>query len=549
MGRRLDPWTLLVIGAALLLALPVLTVFVTALHSSGAVWRHLADTVLSDYIVHSVLLMLGVGIGALLIGVPAAWLTSVCEFPGRRLFEWALLLPMAIPAYIIAYTYTGLLDFAGPLQTGLRETFGWTRQDYWFPEVRSLSGAVVMLALVLYPYVYLLARAAFLDQSAAVLEVSRTLGAGPWRRFFRVSLPMARPALIAGVSLVQMEALADYGTVQYFGVSTLTTGIFRVWFGMGDSTAAAQLAAGLLLLFVFALLALERLSRRQARFHHTGSRNQRPLRLALHGSWRRWAVVACLIPLLFGFLIPAGQLTIWALRTTPQMMNERFLHLLANSLLLALGAAGFILLLAVLLSYGQRLRSSVWVRVAVRSAGLGYAVPGTVIAIGVMLPLAAIDHSMDGWARQWFGFSTGLLLSGTLTALVFAYSARFLPVALHSVEAGLTRIRPNMDAAARSLGATPHAVLWRVHMPMLRGSLLTALLLVFVDVIKELPATLVLRPFNFNTLAVRAYELASDERLADSASFALAIVLAGIGPVILLSRAISQARPGYDPVP
>jgi iron(III) transport system permease protein len=548
MGRRLDPWTLLVIGAALLLALPVLTVFVTALHSSGAVWRHLADTVLSDYIVHSVLLMLGVGIGALLIGVPAAWLTSVCEFPGRRLFEWALLLPMAIPAYIIAYTYTGLLDFAGPLQTGLRETFGWTRQDYWFPEVRSLSGAVVMLALVLYPYVYLLARAAFLDQSAAVLEVSRTLGAGPWRRFFRVSLPMARPALIAGVSLVQMEALADYGTVQYFGVSTLTTGIFRVWFGMGDSTAAAQLA-GLLLLFVFALLALERLSRRQARFHHTGSRNQRPLRLALHGSWRRWAVVACLIPLLFGFLIPAGQLTIWALRTTPQMMNERFLHLLANSLLLALGAAGFILLLAVLLSYGQRLRSSVWVRVAVRSAGLGYAVPGTVIAIGVMLPLAAIDHSMDGWARQWFGFSTGLLLSGTLTALVFAYSARFLPVALHSVEAGLTRIRPNMDAAARSLGATPHAVLWRVHMPMLRGSLLTALLLVFVDVIKELPATLVLRPFNFNTLAVRAYELASDERLADSASFALAIVLAGIGPVILLSRAISQARPGYDPVP
>ncbi|MDG4553022.1 MAG: iron ABC transporter permease [Candidatus Competibacter sp.] len=542
-GARTDRWTLLVVGTAILLALPVLTVFATALQPAGAVWRHLVDTVLADYVADSMLLMLGVGAGTLLIGVPAAWLTGVCEFPGRRLFEWALLLPMAIPAYIVAYTYTGLLDFAGPLQTGLREIFGWTRHDYWFPAIRSLPGAVAMLALVLYPYVYLLARAAFLEQSAAVLEVSRSLGAGPWRRFFGVALPLTRPSLIAGVSLVQMEALADYGTVQYFGVGTFTTGIFRVWFGMGDATAAAQLAA-LLLLFVFALLALERLSRRQARFHHTSARQSRPPRLPLRGRFGGLAVLACSMPLLFGFLIPAGVLAAWAARTAPRVLDERFLHLTANSLLLAAGAAGLALLLALVLAYGRRLRPRPLVRLAVRGAGLGYAVPGTVIAIGVMLPFAAVDRSVDDWARAWFGMSTGLLLSGTLAALLFAYCARFLPVALHSVEAGLTRIRPSMDDAARALGATPRAVLWRVHVPILRGSLLTALLLVFVDVLKELPATLILRPFNFNTLAVRTYELAADERLADSAGYALAIVLAGIGPVMLLSRAIGRARPG-----
>ena len=526
----------------------MLTVLVSALHSVGPVWRHLADTVLADYIFNSLVLMLGVGAGALLIGVPAAWLTSLHQFPGRRWFEWALLLPMAIPAYIIAYTYTGLLDFAGPAQTALRNLFHWTRQDYWFPDIRSLPGAMIMLALVLYPYVYLLARTAFLDQSGALLEVGRTLGAGPWRRFSALSLPMARPALIAGVSLVQMETLADYGTVQYFGVGTFTTGIFRVWYGMNDAVAAAQLA-GLLLLFVFALLTLERWSRRRARFHHVGHRRYRPARLALSGRWGWGAATICLLPVLFGFLIPAGQLAAWALQTAPQVVDERFWRLLTHSLLLALGSAAVILALALLLGYGLRLRPRPAVRLAVRGAGLGYAVPGAVVAIGVLLPFAALDRAVDGWARAWFGVSTGLLLSGTLTALVFAYCARFLPVGLHSVEAGLSRIRPSMDDAARSLGASPRGVLGRVHLPMLRGSLWAALLLVFVDVLKELPATLILRPFNFNTLAVRTYELASDERLADSATFALAIVLAGIGPVILLSRAMSRPEPGDDAFP
>ena len=330
LASSVDRWTVALVGLAALLTLPVLTVFLTALQPPGAVWHHLADTVLADYVLNSVMLMIGVGAGTLLIGVPAAWLTAVCEFPGRRSFDWALLLPMAIPAYIIAYTYTGLLDFAGPLQTVLRDSFGWTRQDYAFPEIRSLPGAILMLALVLYPYVYLLARAAFLEQSATVLEVSRSLGARPWRRFLTLTLPLARPSLIAGMSLAQMEALADYGTVQYFGVSTFTTGIFRVWFGMNDPTAAAQLAA-LLLLFVLTLLILEQWSRRQARFHHTGQRSQRPPRLPLTG-WRgRVATGACLLPLLFGFLIPAGQLLVWTWRTAPQMVDQRFLHLALNS--------------------------------------------------------------------------------------------------------------------------------------------------------------------------------------------------------------------------
>lgn len=536
------------VGAAFCLALPVLTVLLTALQPAGPVWRHLAETVLADYLLNSLMLMLGVGAGALLIGVPAAWLVSLHEFPGRRWFEWALLLPMAVPAYIIAYTYTGLLDYAGPVQSLLRDQFQWSRQDYGFPEIRSLPGAIAMLALVLYPYVYLLARAAFLDQSVAVAEVSRTLGAGPWRRFAAVSLPMARPALIAGVSLVQMEALADYGTVQYFGVGTFTTGIFRVWYGMNDAVAAAQLAAQLLL-FVFALLVFERASRRRARFHHAGNRHQRPRRQPLAGRAGALAAVACLTPLLLGFAIPATQLAIWALRTAPRMMDARFWPLLWHSLLLAAGAALLVLALALWLGYGLRLRPHPLVRLAVRAAGLGYAVPGTVVAIGVLLPFAAIDRGVDGWARAWFGVSTGLLLSGTVAAVLFAYCARFLPVALQSVEAGLGRIRPSMDDAARALGSSPKGVLGRVHLPMLRGSLSVALLLVFVDVLKELPATLILRPFNFNTLAVRTYELASDERLADSASFALAIVLAGIGPVILLSRAIGRTRTDDDAVP
>ena len=544
-SRWLGGWRMGVLAVALIVALPVLTVFGFFLQPATDVWQHLAQTALRDYIVNSLLLMLGVGAGTLLLGVSTAWVSATCDFPGRRFFEWALLLPMAIPAYIIAYTYTGLLDFAGPVQGALRAAFDWGYGDYWFPNIRSLPGAIVMLSLVLYPYVYLLARAAFLEQSVCVLEVSRTLGASPMHTFLRVALPMARPALIAGLLLALMETLADYGTVQYFGISTFTTGIFRTWFGLGDAAAAAQLAA-LLMGFVFVLILLERWSRREARYYDTGRRERSLPRHRLEG-WRMAVGLAvCLVPLTLGFLLPAGQLLVWASRTADKMLDAEFLRVVSHSLALAGSASVVTLAVGLYMAYGKRLHGGMLVNGAVRVAGMGYAIPGTVIAVGVMIPFAWLDNSIDAWARAHLGFSTGLLLSGTLVALLFAYMVRFLAAALQTVEAGLGKIRPSMDNAARSLGLGPWQVLRTVHAPMLRGSLITAMLLVFVDVLKELPATLVLRPFNFNTLAVRTYELAADERLADAASASLTIVLAGIIPVILLSRSLSRGRSRHE---
>jgi len=531
-----------VVLLAALAALPVVVVASYLLQPAGEVWRHLVDTVLADYVRNSLLLMVGVSFGVLMLGVGAAWLATMCDFPGRRTFEWTLLLPMAIPAYIVAYTYTGMLDYSGPVQEALRGWLGWeSAADYWFPEVRSLGGAMVMLSLVLYPYVYLLARTAFLEQSAYAIDVSRTLGCGPWSSFLRVSLPAARPAIIAGLSLALMETLADYGTVQYFGVSTFTTGVFRTWFGLGDAAAAAQLAA-VLMLFVLALLLTERWSRRRARYHHVGSRSRSLAVYRLRGARAALAWAGCALPLVLGFVLPAAQLAVWAVRTAPRMVDAAFIRLTANTLGLAGGAALLAVALALFMAYGKRLRGGWLVRVAVRVAGLGYAVPGTVMAVGVMLPFAAFDNRLDGWARAYLGVSTGLLLSGTLVALLFAYTARFLAVSLQTVETGLAKITRSMDEAGRVLGCRPPAVVGRIHLPMLKGSLLTALLLVFVDVMKELPATLILRPFNFNTLAVRAYELASDERLEDSASAALAIVAAGIVPVLVLSVSIARSR-------
>lgn len=483
--------------------------------------------------------MLGVSLGAGSIGVVSAWLVTACRFPGRRLLQWALLLPLAFPAYIIAYTYTGLLDAAGPVQEWLRVTFDWSFGEYWFPEVRSLGGAVVMFSLVLYPYVYLLARAAFLEQSAHAVDAARILGSGPWRAFFRVSLPAARPGIIAGLSLALMETLADFGTVQYFGVDTFTTGIYRTWFGLNDSAAAAQLSS-LLLVFVFALLLLEMSSRRQARYHDGANHGRRPAAYHLRGGKAWLALIACLVPVLFGFLIPGGQLLAWAVQTAPYMVDGDFYALVWNTIALAGGAALLALLVALLLAYGKRLRPGPATALVVRMSGMGYAVPGTVLAVGVMIPFAWLDNTLDGWLRAHFGISSGLLFSGTLAALLFAYVVRFLTASLQAVETGLVKIRPAMDDSARTLGYRPAQILRRIHIPMMRSSLLAALLLVFVDVMKELPATLILRPFNFNTLAVRAYELASDERLMDASSAAVAIVLAGILPVILLSRSMGR---------
>ncbi|MDO9476205.1 MAG: iron ABC transporter permease [Pseudohongiella sp.] len=528
-----------------LLSVPVLTIFSSVFDSSDGVWQHLVDTLLWSYIVQSLQLMLGVGVLVLLLGVAPAWLVTMTRFPGSRWLEWALVLPLAMPAYIIAYTYTGMLDVAGPVQGFIRDTFDMRFGDYWFPQIRSTGGAITMLSLVLYPYIYLLSRMAFLEQSVCVLEVSRTLGASPWQAFSRVAVPLARPAIMAGLALVLMETLADYGTVQYFGISSFTAGIFRTWFGMGSATAAAQLSA-VLMLFILALVIAEQWSRNRARYHHTSTRYSQLPQLKLTGWKMAGALVYCLVPVLFGFIIPFLQLAWWAWDTRALVDFSAFSQLIINSLRLAFTAALIALILGMFISYAKRLQPGMPMRTATRVLGLGYAVPGTVIAVGVLIPFAWFDNSLDAWMRAQFGISTGLLMSGTLIAVVFAYIVRFLPVAMNTMDAGLGKIKPSMDDAGRSMGLGPFQILRRIHIPMLKGSLLTAALLVFVDVLKELPATLILRPFNFNTLAIRTYELANQERLTEAAASALMIVLAGIIPVIIISLSISASRPGHD---
>lgn len=537
--------TLSILLLCLFLSIPVITIFYSVFSSSDGVWEHLASTVLSDYISQSALLMVGVGVSVLFLGIGPAWLVTMTRFPGSRILEWALVLPLAMPAYIIAYTYTGMLDVGGPLQSWIRETFDVRYGDYWFPEIRSIGGAITMLSLVLYPYVYLLTRTAFIEQSVCVLEVSRTLGASPFKAFSRVAIPLARPAIIAGLSLVLMETLADYGTVQYFGVSAFTAGIFRTWFGLGSPTAAAQLAA-VLMIFILMLVLAEHWSRAKARYHHTSNKYTRLPRIELHGWKRAGAMTYCYLPVLLGFLIPFIQLSLWAVETWELLDRSNFITLFANSLKLASITAIIALGLGLFITYSKRLRPSIMLRGIVRVLSLGYAIPGTVVAVGVLIPFAWFDNTLDGWMRQHFDYSTGLIFSGTLVAVVFAYLVRFLPVSINTLDAGLGKVKPTMDDVGRSLGLRPLQILRRVHIPVIQSSLLTASLLVFVDVLKELPATLILRPFNFNTLAIRTYELANQERLAEASSTALMIVLAGIIPVIILSLTISKSRPGYE---
>ncbi len=531
---------------ACLLALPILVVLANVFTPSHGTWNHLAATVLRDYISNSLLLMAGVAFGVMVGGVTTAWLTVMCRFPGRRVFEWALLLPMAVPAYVMAYAYTDFLQFAGPAQSFLRELTGWGPREYWFPDVRSLGGAVVMLSLVLYPYVYLLARAAFLEQSDSMLEVARVCGYGSWGTFMRVALPLARPAIVAGTALALMETLADFGTVSYFGVQTFTTGIFRAWFSLGDPVAAAQLSA-VLLGFVFLLLLIERITRARASFHNASHRKRLRNVYRLTGFRAAVAILFCITPLVLGFLLPSGILLNLAVNAGDAQFGSRYFQLTFNTVSLAAITAALAVGLALVVAYGARSTRSVGVEIAKRVAGMGYAVPGAVIAVGVLIPVTRLDHVLAAWVTSLTGVSPGLLLTGSIAALVYAYLVRFFAVALQSVEAGLTKITPSMDSAARSLGYAPGATLVRVHAPLLWRSALSAALLVIVDVMKELPATFVMRPFNFDTLAVQAYQLASDERLAEAATPALTIVAVGLVPLIVLSRMMLPASRG-EPV-
>ncbi len=524
------------ITAALVVA-PIAAVVWNIFLPSEATWEHLISTVLPEYIANTFLLLVLVAAGVVCCGVLSAWLVTAYEFPGRRVLEWALVLPMAIPAYVMAYAYTDWLQTSGPVQSILREFTGWRVREYWFPEIRSLPGAATMLSLALYPYVYLLARGAFLEQSRSSYEAAQLAGYGAWGRFWHVSLPLARTGIVAGVALALMETLADFGTVSYFAVNTFTAGIYRAWLSLGDSVAAGQLAT-CLLVFVLAMLALERMHRGDARY----TSNRTPITpQRLGGAKAMGAFALCAIPIAFGFMVPAAILLELALTDPQVQFGARITGLITNTFILAGIAAIAAVVVAMLLAYAARTVKSPLVQAANRLAVLGYALPGAVIAVGILLPLGKLDNALIAWIYQQFGVRTGLILTGSVTALIYAYLVRFLAVAFQTAEAGLTRVTPSMDDAARSLGLSPGRTLVRVHMPIMRSSIATAALLVFVDVMKELPATFAMRPFNFDTLAVEAYNLAKDERIAEAALPALLMVAIALLPLILLSRQIANS--------
>ncbi|NEK22785.1 ABC transporter permease subunit [Sulfitobacter sp. JBTF-M27] len=533
--------SVLALLAAMICALPMVAVLIAALSGGTETVRHLMETVLGEYTRTTMLLVLMVSVGTFVIGVGTAWLVTMTRFPGVRILEIALVLPLAFPAYVLAYAYTNILDHPGIVQTTLRDITGWGPRDYWFPDIRSLGGAALMLTLVLYPYVYLLARAAFLQQSGTTFLAARALGSSAWAAFFKVSLPLARPAIAGGVLLAVMETIADFGTVAYFGVQTFATGIYTSWFSLFDRVGAAQLAL-CLLSFALLLAMLERVQRGRARYHDPARRAQAMPPAELKGWQAGFAMFACGVPVLFGALLPIFVLFTMGLGSEQNLLSPRYLSFIRNSVTLAGIAAVVTVTAAVAIGFFQRLRPSRLSRGAGYVARLGYAVPGGVIAVGLLVPFAAFDNALDAWMRDTFDVSTGLLITGSIWLLIAAYLVRFLAAALGAYEGGQAMVHQNMDAAARSLGQTPIGTLRRVHLPILAPSLLTALLIVFVDVMKELPATLIMRPFNFDTLAVQAYRLASDERLNGAAVPSLVIVAMGLLPVILICRQVGRGK-------
>ena len=527
---------------ALVLA-PVLAVLSHIGTPTDGLWSHLVDTRLPEFVGNSLILLTAVGSLAVVAGTGCAWLVTMYRFPGRRWLEWLLILPLAMPAYVLAYTYTDLLQFTGPVQSWLREWTGLGWREYWFPEIRSAGGAAFVLAAALYPYVYIAARASFVSQSVCVLEVSRTLGCGPAAMFWRVGLPLARPAIVAGTAFVLMETLADFGAVSFFEVHTFTTGIYRAWYALGSPAAAAQLAS-VLLVFVYALLVLERWNEGARRFSHTSSRYRAMPARPLTGA-AGWAATAfCGLPFVVGFALPAAVLLSMVIDAGDVLSAGRLVRLTLNTAVLGAIACGVTLAAGLAAVYGQRRDDNVVGRLMMRLGLLGYATPGVVIGVGLLIVLGTVDRWLATLVQETTGWRTGLILSGSLFAVVYGCTVRFFAVAYSPLEAGFKKIRPGFEDAARSLGAGPKRLFREVHLPLLRGSLLSAALLVFVDVMKELPATMILRPSNFDTLAVEAFQLATTERLDGAAGPALVIVLAGLVPVLFLWRALSRSRPG-----
>ncbi|MES0880287.1 ABC transporter permease [Roseibium sp. SCP14] len=535
-------WQIAALAIAALVLLPVAAIVYISFTPSADIWGQLLSTVLPRSLQTTLLLMLGVGTITTVAGVGTAWLVTMCNFPGRKIMDWALLIPLAVPTYIVAFAYIEVLDYTGPVQSFIRSMFGFTTsRDYWFPEIRSLGGAVFVMGIVLYPYVYLTTRASFLIQSSSVLDVSRTLGASPYGLFFRIALPLARPAIAIGVSLALMECLNDIGAVTFFGVRTLTFSVYDVWLNRSSLGGAAQLALAMLAM-VLLLLWLERLGRRKQRFDGSSSSKHRaPTRFDLKGPQSVLALALCLIPVLLGFVLPGLMLVDRASRRLEGLLSPDFLSTVWNSFSLAAAASLITVLISVALAYALRLNSKGPLKAAVRLASIGYAIPGTVLAIGILIPLANFDNFLDAQMQSWFGIKTGLLFLGSGTALVYAYVVRFLAVSYGQVEGGFGKISPHFDMAARTLGRDTGQTLTQVHLPLLKPVLLSAALLSFVDCMKELPATILLRPFNFETLATTVFEAASREAFEEAALPSLAIVLVGLIPVIYLARSSASS--------
>ncbi|MTI15726.1 iron ABC transporter permease [Rhodobacteraceae bacterium RKSG542] len=527
------------IWAALLglfILLPVGSVLWLALSPTDNVWPHLIKYVLPEAFGTTLWLMLGVGLIVFFVGVSTAWLVTMCTFPGRRFFDIALLLPFAVPTYIIAFSYVEVMDYSGPIQSFIREIFGFqTSRDYWFPEIRSLGGATFVMGFVLYPYVYMTTRASFLIQSACALDVSRTLGAGPTRLFFKVAIPLARPAIVVGMTLALIEAMNDIGAVTFFGVKTLSFSIYDTWLNRSSLSGAAQISCAMILLVVL-LMFIESYGRRKQRFHQsTGAYRSLP-NYTLSG-WRSGlAVLACTLPVILGFVVPASLLLDRAVRRYEELFNPTLWSAAWNTLWLSGIASVLTVVIGLALAYSIRLQTTPVNRALARLTSIGYALPGTILAVGVLFPVAALDNVIADSARSLFGISTGLLILGSGAALVYAYVVRFLAVSFGQINGGLGKISPHLDMAARTLGSSSSRTLLRIHTPLLKPVLLSAALMAFVECMKELPTTILLRPFNFETLATTVFNAASREAFEDASLPALTIVLVGIVPVIMLAR-------------
>ncbi|MGL6314683.1 ABC transporter permease [Vibrio sp. WXL103] len=541
MNSRSLMWKTSSLACALLLVLPILAIFFTAAGDADDVFAHLMLTVMPTYVVNTLVLVGGVMFLSLLLGIPSAWLMAMCRVPGAGVLQWALVLPLAMPGYIVGYIFTDWFDFAGPVQIMLRDMTDWGPGEYWFPDIRTLAGATWVLSLVLYPYVYLLARAAFMEQNVSLLQSARLLKCSTWESFVRISLPLARPSIAVGLSLVAMETIGDFGTVNYFSVSTLTTAVYDTWLGYSSLSAAAKISA-VMLVFVVVLLSAERYSRRRQKLFQTTFSSHEDFRYELHG-WKKWLAAAwCWGLVTIAFILPLGQLIKYAMAYFEQSWTSQFKEYAINSLQVSISAALIATAVAIVVNFNHRLKASRSNVAAMRLSSMGYAVPGTVLAIGILVPVIALDHLVNDIARWMEWGRPGLIFSGSMFAIVFAMVVRFSAVAIGSIESSLSKVSPSLDMASRTMGCDSNRMLWRVHLPLIRRGALIAGLLVFIEAMKELNAALLLRPFNFETLATYVYNFASDEQLELAAMPAVLLVLVGLIPLIVINRSLEHSH-------